>query len=472
MYHKKTYFPILPFVLAVGMSFQVGAQTLGQTAPATSTQSPASNALTTPASVAETSAATSAAPTVQTGSAIESMFAGMAAGLGTPAQDLSQFGYSLFEKPTAPSLASIGDDYVLGPGDSLVLYLWGDPVDIKELSSSYTLPVDRNGFLFLAPAGQISAWGQDLGTVRNIIKSMLDRRYKKFEMSLTLATLRQFPVFVSGYAGNPGTVLATGADTIFSILSRAGGIKKTGSLRKVLLTRQGKGTPEKVELDFYDSLVKGLSVDLRVREGDSLFIPGIGPVAALAGELRRPGIYELKGDTSIAAALDLAGGALPSARSGGVTLLRFSESGKNLVTGDLANPSFSSKPASDGDFVFFGKVTDIMVGQAEVAGPVKYAGRYEISSFKTLKALLGKAQLLPETNLFYGRVYRMDASGRDRSFAFSPRDVLAGADVSLSEFDKVVLYRYDDVKLRSRLRPLPGHFGGVRAGQVSRLLSV
>ena len=447
MHYRKAISCILSLVFAVGLSFLVDAQTLDQAAPSAVTQPSSTNTLAVPAFATITPAATSVAPAAQTGSAIESMFAGMAAGLGTPVQDLSQFGYSLFEKPTAPSLASIGDDYVLGPGDSLVLYLWGDPVDIKELSSSYTLPVDRNGFLFLAPAGQISVWGQDLGTVRNIIKSMLDRRYKKFEMSLTLATLRQFPVFVSGYAGNPGTVLATGADTIFTILSRAGGIKKTGSLRKVLLTRQGKEAPVKIELDFYDSLVKGLSVDLRVREGDSLFVPGIGPVTALAGELKRPGIYELKGDTSIAAALELAGGALPSARSGGITLLRFSESGKNLVTGDLANASFSSKPASDGDFVFFGKVTELLVGQTQVAGPVKYAGRYEIASYKTLGTLLSKAQIVAEANLFYGRVYRMDPSGRDKSFAFSPRDVLAGADIPLAEFDRVVLYRYDDVGL-------------------------
>ncbi len=417
----------------------------GGTAPTTAPAQPTVNALASPGTSA--TAAPTVAPINAINSPLESMFAGMATGLGTPAQELSQFGYSLFEKPTAPSLASIGDDYVLGPGDSLVLYLWGDPVDIKEISASYTLSVDRNGYIFLPPAGQIAVWGQDLATVRTVIKSMLDRRYKKLEMSLTLATLRQFPVFVSGYAGNPGTVLASGADTILTVLSRAGGIKKTGSLRKVVLTRQTKGVAEKLEIDFYDSLMKGLPIDLRIREGDSLFVPGIGPVAALAGELKRPGIYELKGDTSIATALGLAGGALPSARSGGVTLLRFSESGKSLVSGDLSNASFSSKLASDGDFVYFGKVTELLVGQAQVSGPVKYAGRYEISSFKTLKELLSKAQVVAETNLFYGRVYRMDLSGRDKSFAFSPRDVLSGTDIPLAEFDRVVLYRYDDVGL-------------------------
>ncbi|PKL06347.1 MAG: hypothetical protein CVV53_04760 [Spirochaetae bacterium HGW-Spirochaetae-9] len=128
-------------------------------------------------------------------------------------------------------------------------------------------------------------------------------------------------------------------------------------------------------------------------------------------------------------------------------MLRFSESGKSLVSGDLSNASFSSKLASDGDFVYFGKVTELLVGQTQVSGPVKYAGRYEISSFKTLKALLSKAQVVAETNLFYGRIYRMDLSGRDKSFAFSPRDVLAGADIPLAEFDRVVLYRYDDVGL-------------------------
>ena len=453
---------ILSLVLASGFTLHMGAQTIDQaaiaqalaaqgasggTAPTTAPAQPTVNALAVPGPLA-TPAAPATAPVDVNRSPLESMFAGMASSLGTPAQELSQFGYSLFEKPTAPSLASIGDDYVLGPGDSLVLYLWGDPVDIKEISASYTLSVDRNGNIFLPPAGQIAAWGQDLATVRTIIKSMLDRRYKKLEMSLTLATLRQFPVFVSGFAGVPGTVLASGADTILTVLSRAGGIKKTGSLRGVLLTRQTKGVAEKLEIDFYDSLMKGLPIDLRIREGDSLFIPGIGPVAALAGELKRPGIYELKGDTSIATALGLAGGALPSARSGGVTLLRFSESGKTLVSGDLANASFSSKLASDGDFVYFGKVTELLVGQAQVSGPVKYAGRYELTSFNSLKALLSKAQVVAETNLFYGRIYRMDLSGRDKSFAFSPRDVLAGSgDIPLAEFDRVVLYRYDDVGL-------------------------
>jgi len=375
-------------IFAIGVLPSLGAQTLDQaaiaqalttqgtsggTAPTTAPAQPTVNTLTSPGALA------AAAPTVASINAIssplESMFAGMASGLGTPAQELTQFGYSLFEKPTAPSLASIGDDYVLGPGDSLVLYLWGDPVDIKEISASYPLSVDRNGNIFLPPAGQIAVWGQDLATVRTVIKSMLDRRYKKLEMSLTLATLRQFPVFVSGYAGNPGTVLASGADTILTVLSRAGGIKKTGSLRNVILTRQAKGTAEKLEIDFYDSLMKGVPIDLRIREGDSLFVPGIGPVVALGGELKRPGIYELKGDTSIAAALGLAGGSLPSARSGGVTLVRFSESGKGLVSGDLSNVSFSSTLASDGDFVYFGKVTELLVGQTQLSGPVKYPGR-------------------------------------------------------------------------------------------------
>ena len=244
--------------------------------------------------------------------------------------------------------------------------------------------------------------------------------------------------------GSPGTVLATGVDTVLSIISRAGGILKTGSLRKVVLSRNGKNGKETKQIDFYDTLINGAALDLRVREGDSIHIPGIGPVAALAGELKRPGIYELLGETSIAQALTLAGGALPSARASGVTLLRFSESGRTLSTGDLSIAGFASTKATDGDFIFFGKVADLLIGQTQVSGPVKYAGRYEIASYKSLKALLSKAQPLPETNLFYGRVYRMDASGRDKSFAFSPKDVLAGADLPLAEFDRVVLYRYDD----------------------------
>ena len=428
------------------------------TAPTTAPQQPTVNQLTTApsgqASGAQTSSGQTAAAvqapaqTIQP-SSIEQMFATMASSLGTSAQNLTQFGYSLFGNPTAPSLAAIGDDYTLGPGDGLVLYLWGDPVDIRELSSSYVLTVDRNGAIFLPPVGQVSVWGQNLGTVKETLKSMLDRRYKKLEMNLTLSTLRQFPVFVSGYAGNPGTVLANGADTVFTVLSRAGGILKTGSLRSVVLTRQGKGgAAERVDLDFYASLLEGKSIDLRVREGDSIFIPGIGPVVALSGELRRPGIYEIKSEASIGQVLALAGNALPSARSGNVSLLRFEAAGKVLRTGDIADKAFAGLTVSDGDFVYFGRVSDLLLGQAQISGTVKYPGRYDVGTFKTLRSLLLKAQPLPETNLFYGRLYRIDQSGRDKSFAFSPRDVLASAgDVPLSEFDKVVLYRYDDTTI-------------------------
>ncbi len=428
------------------------------TAPTTAPQQPTVNQLTTAPSgqasgaqisSGQTAAAVQApAQTIQP-SSIEQMFATMASSLGTSAQNLTQFGYSLFGNPTTPSLAAIGDDYTLGPGDGLVLYLWGDPVDIRELSSSYVLTVDRNGAIFLPPVGQVSVWGQNLGTVKATLKSMLDRRYKKLEMNLTLSTLRQFPVFVSGYAGNPGTVLANGADTVFTVLSRAGGILKTGSLRSVVLTRQGKGgAAERVDLDFYASLLEGKSIDLRVREGDSIFIPGIGPVVALSGELRRPGIYEIKSEASIGQVLALAGNALPSARSGNVSLLRFEAAGKVLRTGDIADKAFAGLTVSDGDFVYFGRVSDLLLGQAQISGTVKYPGRYDVGTFKTLRSLLLKAQPLPETNLFYGRLYRIDQSGRDKSFAFSPRDVLASAgDVPLSEFDKVVLYRYDDTTI-------------------------
>jgi len=91
------------------------------------------------------------------------MFAVASSDLGTPTQQLTQFGYSLFQNPTTPSLASIGDDYTLGPGDGLVLYLWGDPVDIKELSSSYVLTVDRNGAISCLPWDRCRCGGRISG---------------------------------------------------------------------------------------------------------------------------------------------------------------------------------------------------------------------------------------------------------------------------------------------------------------------
>jgi protein involved in polysaccharide export with SLBB domain len=433
--------------IAQALAAQGAAQ--GGNAPATAAAQPTVGALTVApgaaAQAAPAQAATVAVPVAP--SAIEAMFSDMGASAGYAGKALEQFGYAALGTQAPAAIAAIGDDYLLGPGDSLVLYLWGDPVDIKEISASYTLTVDRNGSIFLPPAGQISALGQSLGSLRASIKGALDRKYRRLEMSLALSTLRQFPVFVAGYAANPGTVMATGADTVLTVLARAGGILKTGSLRSVELSRAGAAGPEKRRIDLYDALVFGAALDLRVREGDSLHVSGIGPVVALAGELRRPAIYELSGPASLAQALALAGGALPSARAGSAALLRFSDSGRAIQTGDLADAAFSAAAARDGDYLYVGRVAGTLVGQAQIAGPAKYAGSYDLASYQTLAALLRKAQPLPEANLFYGRVYRTDASGRDKSFAFAPRDVLSGSDIVLAERDRVVLYRFDDAAI-------------------------
>ncbi len=410
-----------------------------------SAQSPVVNELSVNKAGADAKGSVSTTPISQTPqiqfSIVERMYAATGVGEG---DQLTQYGYSLFSGASAPSLASVGDDYVLGPQDKLVLYLWGDPVDIKELQPSYELSVDRAGNIFFAPVGQIAVWGQDLGTFRTLLKAQLDRRYKKLSISVVLGKLREFPVSVAGFAGEPGTVMATGADTLVSVLSRAGGIMKTGSLRSVRLTRAGKSKQESVTVDFYDVLIKGKTLDLRVREGDSVFVPGIGPVAGLAGEIRRPGIYELNGEKTIAELVSLAGGLLPSARSSSASVVRYAGDQKKLIAGDLSTPTFAATPFADGDLVLVGKVNSLVANAIEVTGAVKFPGRYTVESYASLKDLLSKVQVLPETNLYYGRVYRIDASGRDLSFTFSPKDILGGsADYPLRAQDIVVFYRYD-----------------------------
>ncbi len=374
-------------------------------------------------------------------SLIERMFAVSGSGEG-PA--LSQYGYSIFSGAGSPSIASIGDDYILGPQDKLVLYLWGDPVDIKELLPSYDLVVDRAGNIFFAPVGQLAVWGQDLGTFRNYLKSQLDRKYKKLGMSVALGTLREFPVSVAGFATSPGTIMATGADTVVSVLARAGGVMKTGSLRSILLTRVNKTGSITVNVDFYDLLIQGKNLDLRVREGDSILVPGIGAVAGIAGEVRRPGIYELKAEKSVADILALSGGSLPSARSSSISLVRFDGDQKKLVAGDLASSTFVSAKIADGDLLVVGVSSPLVGNSIEVTGSVKFPGRYTSDSIKKLGELIAKVQLLPETSQFYGRVYRIESSGRDASFTFSPRDIVDGkSDFDLRSRDSVVFYRYD-----------------------------
>src|SRR5512145_1568795 len=125
-------------------------------------------------------------------------------------------------------------------------------------------------------------------------------------MSVTLGALRMITVYVVGNARRPGAYTISSLSTIVNALFAAGGPSKSGTMRDIQVKRNGRET---VHFDMYDLLLKGdKSNDIRLMPEDVVFIPPIGPVAAVAGSVNRPALYELKSETTISQLIELAGG--------------------------------------------------------------------------------------------------------------------------------------------------------------------
>ena len=240
---------------------------------------------------------------------------------------LKPFGYDLFEN--APStFAPVTDvpvpsDYVLGVGDQLSVQLFGSQ------NRTLRLAVGRDGRINFPELGPISVGGQRFSAVQQSLESRVARQMIGMHASVSMGDTRAIRIFVLGEAKYPGSYTVSGLATMTAALFASGGVKLIGSLRDVQLKRQGEVIRR---LDLYDLLIRGdTRDDARLLAGDVIFIPPLGSTVAVDGEVRRPAIYELKGETDVGSFLELAGGLTPEADDAKVSLSRVDASQRRIV---------------------------------------------------------------------------------------------------------------------------------------------
>ncbi len=211
-----------------------------------------------------------------------------------PDLKLQQFGYDFFRSGFQPDQqALVGPDYVIGTGDTLRIDVWGN------IEGNYQVTVDRNGEITLPKVGVINLWGQTFEQARETIRKQIRKYFKDFELNVTMGGLRSIQIFMVGEVNAPGTYQVSSLSTLVTALSSVGGPAKTGSLRKIEVLRGGKTIST---IDLYDFFLRGdKSADVRLQSGDTIFVPLAGPQVGVAGNVRRPAIYELKGGETPAA---------------------------------------------------------------------------------------------------------------------------------------------------------------------------
>lgn len=215
------------------------------------------------------------------------------------------FGADFFNSASS-TFAPIGNtpvpaDYPLGAGDELLVRGWGS-IDIN-----YKAKIDRNGLISIPTVGSIVLAGVRAGDAEAVIRGAIARLYKDVTVSVNFGQLRAVTVYVVGQAKRPGTYTVSSLSTLVTAVFASGGPNANGSMRRVQVKRAGVVA---AELDLYAFLAKGdKSADIKLRDGDTIYIPSASGHAALVGKVNKPAIYELRGpQDTVESLLDFAGG--------------------------------------------------------------------------------------------------------------------------------------------------------------------
>jgi polysaccharide export outer membrane protein len=287
-------------------------------------------------------------------------------------QRLPVYGRRLFDEvPTtfAPvERVPVPADYVLGPGDELLIRAWGK----IDLDSRVT--VDRNGQVYLPRVGTLNVAGLRYEQLEGYLHAAISALFKDFELNVALGQLRSIQIFVLGSARQPGAYTVGSLSTLVNALFASGGPSATGSMRHIQLRR---GDRLLAEFDMYDLVQKGdKSHDVPLLPGDVIYIPHIGAQVAISGNVNEPGIYELKGETTVAAALEGAGGLTNLAGAERVLLERIDNHSSRRVEEFPLDAAGLARLLEDGDLLRIYPLSPKFENAVTLRGNVAQPGRY------------------------------------------------------------------------------------------------
>jgi len=322
---------------------------------------------------------------------------------------LEPFGYDLFSGVPvtfAPATGvAVPANYVLGPGDEVRLQLFG------SRNADYSLIVTREGSVNVPEIGPFQVAGLSFAEAREELQARLDGQLIGTRASITLGQLRSIRVFVLGDVTRPGSFTVSGLSTMTNALFVSGGIHTVGSLRRIQLKRHGKLVQE---LDLYDLLLRGdNSGDARLQPGDVIFVPPLGKTVAVAGEVQRPAIYELRGERTLNDAVTLAGGLTATAYPDKIRVERIDQDrSRSVIVTNLSSADGRATPVSNGDVIIIDPILEEVGNSVSLSGHVYRPGAFRwypgmrltdlLPSMSYLKPLADRGYILIRRELEQG----------------------------------------------------------------------
>jgi len=368
------------------------------------------------------------------------------------------FGLSLFRSSTSEFLPTLDGpvdaNYRLGPGDQLVLILTG------QVELAHTLDVTREGFIVIPQVGQLSVANLTMADLENLLYQRLPRSYSGVRrgadaptrFTVSVSRLRAIQVYVTGDVVRPSSYRISSAGTAMTALYAAGGPTERGTMREVTVRRAGRVVST---LDVYAYLLQGdNSGDVRLENGDVVFVRTHGPQVRVTGEVTRPATYELKPSETLRDALTAAGGFRATAATQRIQVQRIVPAGERREGGrdrqviDVAGAGptvndFPALPMAGGDVVTVLAVSNRVRNRITVSGNVWAPGPQAISSGLTLSgALRAAGGLKSDTYLGQVLITRLRADSTREQLRAALRDTTGAvvSDIALREDDEITVF--------------------------------
>jgi protein involved in polysaccharide export with SLBB domain/peptidoglycan/xylan/chitin deacetylase (PgdA/CDA1 family) len=338
--------------------------------------------------------------------------------------DLKQFGYDLF----------VG---------VLRITVWG------KWEGQWNVVVDRDGNINLPKIGILGVSGLSFQELREVLHKEFSKYYTGFHMNVSMGALRTIHIYVVGNGRQPGAYTVSSLTGLINALFEAGGPSKTGTMRDIQLKRNGETI---VHLDFYDFLLKGdKTQDVRLMPDDVIFIPPVGELVGVAGNVNNPAIYELRDETTITNLIEMAGGTTASGYLQRVQVERvFENEVKIIVDANLKEMKKEDDLVlQDGDIVKIFPIMDKIINAVNVKGNVTRPGQYQWHEGMRVSDIVKDPDknLLPETYFEHALIERHIPPDYHQEVIFFH---LGRALFAKSKDEDILLQPYDTLTIYSK----------------------
>lgn len=355
------------------------------------------------------------------------------------------FGQSFFQNKNLTFQPSLNvptpKDYQLGAGDEIIIDVWG------ASEQNYQLTISPEGSVVIPNIGPVYLNGLSMEKAEARIKSRLKSIYSTLGNNtfaqVNLGKLRTISINVIGEVNRPGTYETSSFATAFNALYLAGGPSANGSFREIKIFRSGKLV---ANLDTYQFLVFGKGQNIKLQDQDLILVKPYISRILLAGELKRPAIYELKADESFTNLLEFAGGFSSEAYKKSVSIQRNLANGKTVRT--ISSDDFPNFFFQDGDKIDVGAIQNNFIDRIRVEGAVYHPGAFELEEGMKLSEAIAIADGFRD-DVFLDRaiIIRQNPDLTLTSIAFSPKEVLNGNyDLELRSEDVIKIQSISDLK--------------------------